>query len=1191
MAISTNGTVIARLAGGLYNTVMSNATYLEVASQDPSTLANTLYARDFAKSTDLAVATTLLANLGLAGQAGLDAWVAAQLTAAGAANKGAKIVSLLNDFAGLASDATWGTYATSFNTKVDAALAASQKTGSVEAKFEAAGIVASTAATFTLTTSTDGLDKFTGGAGNDTFNATVATLNALDSIDGGAGTDSLVITDSGNILTQPATVTGIETLTVNSTAGAIGSSGVVEKVATKQDITYTFSTAYGTSIGTGPIAVTVGGQTITVGTTTGSYNTVEDVAAAISTLLGSTATVTGSNVSGTTYTGTINIKAATAGDKLPAISFANGSYTTPGSSSATGAGAGVDVTPNSYYSFPVTNVAYQEAAAEVAASTFAVPTGVTTATLTAASSLKASSVTTAATTVTGTDVTLSGGASQSITASDSVYASGSKGAIVITNSATPSTGFYVAATTSGTGTGIKSAWGTSTVPVAGTLVTGGSTVTVSGKGGVISSTSKNVSSTNTTAVQVGSAVNVSSAGSATGTETIRNSGMNPTGDVSITNQTTHTDANGLTNVLFSTGTTNVYTNGSSSVSVKGSGAVTIVDIGTQTLVPSTGAAAVAGTSKLTNVTLSGLSATSTHNITSDALSTVTVTDSPSAVVVNVLNSGTAGANSGAINLVVSNTGASGARMELSDATATSVSISTAGASAYQMVGGSSGTATNSGSKSFVTLTTPKATSITMTNALAIDIGTATSIGKVGTVNASGASGAVTTTIGSATEYGMIFTGGSGKDSVTLTGDVSVTSTTKATTVALGAGDDKLLNSSATTTFTGATFDGGEGNDTVAASLITVGNASKFTSFETLGLDKAHGTSTDITILGGTTGLSLLSAASGATATYTSVTQAKGLTVGTTTTGGTTVLDFGSTVAATTDAYTVTFAATGGTTAAAISTINAGVLSIEGIEAVTIASGGSGFAKNTIFLKDATARTLTITGDQAADVAFNTAFGADAVASTSSAGVSLIDASALTGKLTLNVGAVKTAFAGTTIKGGSNDDTITLAAETSASTATYTVNAGAGDDTIITVDEKSTLTGGAGKDYFNVTATKSGVSDATGLDSALRMTTITDFAAGDTIKMGTTTVTIAAKAFVTTATTLTSAIDLALKDASSNPDVEQNMAAWFVYGGDTYVVVEGDSTDGLSSNDMIVLLTGVTSDLAWTNSASGLIGIA
>ena len=139
MAISTNGTVIARLAGGLYNTVMSNATYLEVASQDPSTLANTLYARDFAKSTDLAVATTLVTNLGLSSVAGLANWVAAQLTAAGAANKGAKIVSLLNDFAGMTADATYGAQATAFNTKVDAALAASQKTGAASGVFADAG--------------------------------------------------------------------------------------------------------------------------------------------------------------------------------------------------------------------------------------------------------------------------------------------------------------------------------------------------------------------------------------------------------------------------------------------------------------------------------------------------------------------------------------------------------------------------------------------------------------------------------------------------------------------------------------------------------------------------------------------------------------------------------------------------------------------------------------------------------------------------------------------------------------------------------------------------------------------------------------------------------------------------------------------------------------------------------------------
>ena len=65
MAISTNGTIIARLAGGLYNTVLSNATYLEVVAQDPSALANKLYAADFAKKTDAEVGTILVTNLGL----------------------------------------------------------------------------------------------------------------------------------------------------------------------------------------------------------------------------------------------------------------------------------------------------------------------------------------------------------------------------------------------------------------------------------------------------------------------------------------------------------------------------------------------------------------------------------------------------------------------------------------------------------------------------------------------------------------------------------------------------------------------------------------------------------------------------------------------------------------------------------------------------------------------------------------------------------------------------------------------------------------------------------------------------------------------------------------------------------------------------------------------------------------------
>ncbi len=229
MAISTNGTVLARLAGGLYNTQMSNATYKEVASLDPAALANTLYARDFSASTDLAVAKTLVTNLGLASVTGLDNWVAAQLTSAGSA-KGAKVVDLLNSFAQMTADTTYGAYATAFNTKVDAALALSQTDGNKGSTFEAAGVVVVANATFTLTTGIDNGASFTGGAGTDTFNATHLTFGASDVLVGGAGVDTLTIVDTGTAAYQPAaaSVSGIENINIRNLNTATAVTGVTE---------------------------------------------------------------------------------------------------------------------------------------------------------------------------------------------------------------------------------------------------------------------------------------------------------------------------------------------------------------------------------------------------------------------------------------------------------------------------------------------------------------------------------------------------------------------------------------------------------------------------------------------------------------------------------------------------------------------------------------------------------------------------------------------------------------------------------------------------------------------------------------------------------------------------------------------------------------------------------------------------
>jgi hypothetical protein len=217
MAISTNGTVITRLAGALYNTQMSNATYEEVKALDPASLANALYARDFSSATDATVATTLVANLGLTAVEGLTNWVAAQLTAAGSA-KGAKIVDLLNGFAQLAADATYGAAATAFNTKVDASLALSQTAGNAGGTFAAAGTAS---AVFTLAT---GIDDISGTSADETFNAIQTggsdeTFSAYDAISGGAGTDTLNITNTEAAVLNIANVSGIENIVYRSTGG------------------------------------------------------------------------------------------------------------------------------------------------------------------------------------------------------------------------------------------------------------------------------------------------------------------------------------------------------------------------------------------------------------------------------------------------------------------------------------------------------------------------------------------------------------------------------------------------------------------------------------------------------------------------------------------------------------------------------------------------------------------------------------------------------------------------------------------------------------------------------------------------------------------------------------------------------------------------------------------------------------
>jgi hypothetical protein len=230
------------------------------------------------------------------------------------------------------------------------------------------------------------------------------------------------------------------------------------------------------------------------------------------------------------------------------------------------------------------------------------------------------------------------------------------------------------------------------------------------------------------------------------------------------------------------------------------------------------------------------------NITSDAITTVSVTDSRSAAAatVNILNSGATGANSGAINYVLSNVGSTTARVTLSDAPATSVNISSGSASTFTG-------ARNTDSGSFVTITSPAATSITLTNTLPVDLGDVlATAGKVATVNGANATGGISAILASTPNQGMAVTTGSGADTVTLKASATIASVlvngnTVTTSINLGAGNDRLLdqgNKDAGTSATvgvGAVIDAGAGTDTVSASLVTAGNGGLFRNFEILEL--------------------------------------------------------------------------------------------------------------------------------------------------------------------------------------------------------------------------------------------------------------------------------------------------------------------------------------------------------------------
>jgi hypothetical protein len=195
MAFPTNANQVQAFAGAMYGIQIGSVTMAQVnndilAAGSLSAALNGYYTASFGSMATATVAATVAANLGLTGDALSEgtAYITAQLNAAAPGARGAVIASTLSLFAGLASDATFGAAATAWNTKV---AAAAVYTGTTDIVIGWVGV--SPGVVFTLTT---GSNTFTGGTGDDTFDAglstsSLQTLNSGDRLNGGAGTDEL----------------------------------------------------------------------------------------------------------------------------------------------------------------------------------------------------------------------------------------------------------------------------------------------------------------------------------------------------------------------------------------------------------------------------------------------------------------------------------------------------------------------------------------------------------------------------------------------------------------------------------------------------------------------------------------------------------------------------------------------------------------------------------------------------------------------------------------------------------------------------------------------------------------------------------------------------------------------------------------------------------------------------------------
>jgi S-layer protein len=1004
------------------------------------------------------------------------------------------------------------------------------------------------------------VDEFVGGAGNDTFKATIDgttaannTLTALDALDGGDGTDILKINNTSAALNDAtdlsvATISNIETINIQAVGGI-----------TDTDNTYTVGTNevdFSSISGLETINVTKSQAALIEAADTTDVN-VSGASGLISVVGGKNIVVNDTTADKTIKVGDIgNI----GGDAVGTITITD---TKNGSATA----ANNDITVEGGTDVTVTTTADKADSGDITVgnATNGEPSGTVVITQNSTSN---------GTAMTAGDVTVVGGSTVDITANMTNTAVKGGGTNPITAGAFDVTGgdatTEVTITQNATATDFEDDADPGTAEV--TTITFGALK--AGESVAISEGAQNITGTNSddlaftaakdlTANQVAAAfANLTNgdtqaaggivdngvftgaldAGWTSGEASGANVTFTSTGFVNEPNLDITTDSDGDWSAI-SPATNNADFKIASNTNGTVAGASTAVDVsedyGDVTISDN-------ATASIKTITVDGYAATSTITGTT-VLETLNLSNAAAAVDMTVADT------AATLNLTLEKLGEIGdtkeAKLTLT-AAPTTLNVTSTGDNYVDLTAAATETLNVSGTGTLDIadddLAGLKTVKVTETAGLIL---TPLAHDTIESVDTTGTTGTVTATIdGTKATYA----GGAGMDNLTIA--TAGTAVSKA--IDLGKGNDTLTLVGITVAVPTETLKGGEGDDTLsidAASAAVLDNNTNFAtaldSFETLFINTAAGdddNSADTVTLD-MEALGFNSVISSGTVADTAIPANADTLVFDNMSSGATVIFLD----APADANTVQQVNIKGANSNSTDVFNGDFVFTNNYGTLTVAE------TETINLNSGDIATVELVANKATAVNLT---GSDFILDTTGTEITSVDASELTGGLTY---AADGATAGTTVKGGEGADVLI------ADGSQDTLIGNDGDDTLIGTS-LTQMTGGDGNDTFI-----GGVS--TNVNSA---SAVLDAASGDVIKLVDSTVGDMV-GFNSAQITLDPSGDPDLQnyaDAAIDGITADNNAAWFQYNDNTYIVMEDNNADTpgsfVNGEDVIIKLTGL-----------------